>query len=60
MTPINPLDEAELRVEMRQLYLEQGLVGATQALYEILIAAEILSEVILNGEKERSDEKFKQ
>lgn len=52
--PINELDEAALRVEMRELYRDVGQYGCLQALYEILKSAEILSEIVLEEhEKEK-------
>ncbi len=53
MSLINPLDEAELRLEMRRLYREKGLEVAIQCLYEMLAGARILAEVISEEEKER-------
>lgn len=46
MKEITNLDEAQLKFEMRQMYKIAGLDGSLQALYEILIAGRILSEVI--------------
>ncbi len=47
MNTLSELDIAELRHEMRELYKKTGYDGSLQALYEILKAGEILSEVIV-------------
>ncbi len=58
MEDINPMDEAQLRHEMRDLYREFGAMGATQALYEMLLAANILAEVMIEEQnKENLDAK---
>ncbi len=40
------LDLAQLRLEMRQMYGHIGLTGALQVLYEILVGARVLAEII--------------
>lgn len=45
--PINPIDEAQMKHELRELYKDVGEIGATQALYEMLVTANMLCEVIL-------------
>lgn len=46
MTPINQLDEADLRYEMRKMYQEVGFAGSLQVLYELITSAAIMAEVI--------------
>lgn len=46
MKNINPMDEAQLKHEMRIMYREVGFEGAIQVLYEITLSAEILLEVV--------------
>jgi hypothetical protein len=43
----NHFDEAELRLQMRQMYHEVGYRGAIRCLYEILFSANVLIDVIL-------------
>jgi hypothetical protein len=45
---------AEIRHEFRQLYRQIGFGGMIQVLYEMLKAAEVLSEVVM---EERAKEK---
>lgn len=53
---MNELDEAEIRLEMRRVYKDVGFIGAFQCLYEILLSASILSEIIAEEhEKETKD-----
>lgn len=40
------LDLAELKHEFRQLYMHVGFGGALQVLYELLLSANVLSEII--------------
>lgn len=47
MHSINPLDEAALKVQMRQMFNKVGWVGSYQCLYEMVRAAEILLEVLI-------------
>lgn len=42
-----PLDEAQMRQEFRRLYREIGDTGCIQVLYEMLMAARWLSEIML-------------
>lgn len=51
---MNILDESQLKAEMRQMYREVGPLGSIQCLYEILISATLLLEVI---DEERAKEK---
>jgi len=44
---INELALAELRHDMRLMYKQIGVVGAFQVLYELLMSAQILMEVIV-------------
>lgn len=51
---MNELNEAEIRLEMRRLYKEIGFSESLQCLYEILVSAAILAEII---HEEREEEK---
>ena len=52
MEPVSELEQAQVRFEVRDLIKDVGVVGATQALYEMLVYANILCEVIIEeGEK---------
>lgn len=42
-----PLQEAEMKLEFRRLYREQGKAACLQVLYEIMKASEWLGEVML-------------
>lgn len=46
------LDLAGLRHEMRQLYIHLGFEGCLQVLYELMISAQVLAEIIIE-EKSR-------
>jgi hypothetical protein len=50
------LDIAELRYEFRQLYLNLGFIGATQVLYELLVSANILAEIIAEEKQKEGKE----
>ena len=52
MNEPNVLDMAQLKAEMRQMYANIGFEGSLQVLYEMLIAARVLSEIMLE-EKDR-------
>jgi hypothetical protein len=52
--PPSELDRAQLRYEMRQLYIHLGFETALQVFYEMLIGAEILSEVIVEERRKES------
>ncbi len=41
------LDLAQLKYEMRQMYGHIGFEGSLQVIYEMLIGARILSEIIM-------------
>lgn len=41
------LDLAQLKFEMRQMYGHLGFDGSLQVFYEMLISAQVLSEVIM-------------
>lgn len=43
---VNPLDEAELRLEFRRLYQEIGYDGMRQVLYELLMSAKICVDIM--------------
>lgn len=47
MTDPSELDIAQLRFEMRRLYTHVGFEGCLQVLYEMMIGARILSEIIV-------------
>ncbi len=46
-----PLDEAQMRQEFRRLYREIGYDACTQVLYEMLVSARWLSEIMLEERK---------
>jgi len=48
------LDLAQLRFEMRKLYSHVGMEGAFQVLYEMMVGARIMAEVI--AEERAKDE----
>lgn len=52
---MNQLDEAELRLEMRNIYKELGYTEALSCLLELLLSATILCEVI--DEERKREEK---
>ena len=54
MKPPNELDMASLKYDMRKLYKEVGFAGMLQVLSEILLSAQICSEVIVE-EKKKGD-----
>lgn len=47
MHNVNELDKAELKVQMRRMYRDIGYRGSLQCLYEILLSAHILVEVMI-------------
>lgn len=51
MSSPSELDRAQLKYEMRQLYNGMGFEAALQVLVELVIGAEILSEVIVEEQK---------
>jgi hypothetical protein len=51
-----PWDEAELKSDMRKMYKDIGYAGSLQCLYEILMSAKYLSEV-MTEELQREREK---
>lgn len=56
MSPFNELDEAEIRLEMRNIYKELGFTESLVVLLEILKSAEILMEVIAEERREENKE----
>lgn len=55
---MNELEEAEIRLEMRRVYKDIGFIGALQCLYEILLSASILSEIIAEEHEKESKERM--
>ncbi len=51
MNEPSELDLAQLKFEMRTMYGHLGLEGSLQVLYEMMIAARILSEVIVEEKR---------
>lgn len=51
MQPIKIVDEATFRYEMRRLYKEKGYETSLQVLYEFIMAANILADVLLEERK---------
>ncbi len=51
MKKINELDLADVRYQMRQMYKQAGPVGAFQCLYELIVAANVLLEIITEESK---------
>jgi hypothetical protein len=51
MKELNLLDEAQLKNDFRRTYKEIGMSGCVQVLYELITAANILSEVMLEEYK---------
>jgi len=49
------LDIAQLRFEMRQMYGHLGLEGSLQVLYEMMVGAKVLAEVITE-ERSKNDQ----
>ncbi len=47
MTEPSELDLAQLRYEMRMMYSHIGLEGSFQVLYEMLVGARVLSEIMV-------------
>ncbi len=43
---MNALDEAQMKHEMREMYKAVGYIESLQCLYEILMSAAILAEVL--------------
>jgi len=59
MDEITELDKAELKVEMRNLYKQVGLYASIRCLYEILLSANILLDVILEeSDNAKSNDKL--
>lgn len=56
MNSVNPMDEAELRHEFKQLYKDIGPGGMTQVLYEIIFSANVCIEVMLEESKDMDSE----
>jgi hypothetical protein len=54
MMPPSELDLAQLKHEMREMYKNIGRLGSLQVVYEMLIGAQMLLEVI---QEERANEK---
>lgn len=55
LKPINELDKAEFKVQMRQMYQKIGYAGMLQCLYEIIQSANLLIEVMIEeGQNENS------
>jgi len=46
MMPPTLLDEAELKLEFRKIYGDVGYVGCLQVLYEFLVSANWLADVM--------------
>lgn len=46
MEKISLLDQAQLKLEFRQLYKELGVKGMLQVLYELCISVQLCLEVI--------------
>lgn len=55
MKEVNELDKAELKHEFRQLYNQVGYEGCIQCLYEILLSANVLAELMIE-ERAKEDE----
>lgn len=53
MTQPSELDVAAMKFELRQMYKNIGFEGSIQVLYEMMVSANILAEVI---NEERSHE----
>jgi hypothetical protein len=51
------LDIAQLKHEMRQMYMHLGFTGSLQVLYEMLVGAQTLAEVIAEERKNNAEEK---
>lgn len=51
MKEITVLDEAQLRAEFKATYRDIGLAGCMQVLYELIISANILVEIMLEESK---------
>ncbi len=51
MEPVNELDQAQVRHEVREFFKDHGYQHSVQALYEILVFANILCEVIIEEGK---------
>jgi len=49
---ITELDKAAMKHEMRDLYKDVGYLGALETLYEMLVAAQMLLEVLAEEEDE--------
>ena len=45
---VNPLDEAELRVEFRRTIREVGPMQSVRIMYDLLEAVKVFSEVMLD------------
>jgi hypothetical protein len=56
MNEPSQLDMAQLKYEMRQMYHNLGVVGSLQVLYEMLVGANLLAEVIAE-ERLKNEEK---
>jgi hypothetical protein len=52
MNEPSQLDMAQLKFEMRQLYSHIGFEGSLQVLYEMLLGARIMAEVIMEEKAE--------
>lgn len=51
MREANELDKAELRLSFRRMYKDIGYSGCYQVLYEFLLSANLLIEVIIEEQK---------
>jgi len=43
---MNQLDEAQLKAEMRALYRDHGVLQALSCMYELLLSAKFMAEII--------------
>lgn len=55
MSGPSELDRAQLKFEFRQLYKSLGFTEALQVLVELVMSAEILSEVIVEERKKENE-----
>lgn len=58
MEPLNELDEAQLRHEFRQTYKDLGYVGSLRVVYELITAATIFMDIIIEERSNGNDQSF--
>ena len=60
MKEVNQLDQAALKNDFKNMYKDIGYTGCTQVLYELVLSAQILTEVMADAQRAIIEESKKQ